>query len=110
MTVDLEQVGSDGCNGVPIDWDAMQISGVRHPENGRYVGMTVAAAAAAEGRPPAEFCYDLLVRDELGTSILMHVGHEDNVRAIMRQDHPSFAPSTQAHPIELHRERLPCAS
>jgi N-acyl-D-amino-acid deacylase len=87
ITADLETTGSDGCSGVPIDWDAIQVSGVRHAGNEGVVGLTVAAAAAAAGRPAAEFCYDLLLADQLGTSILMHVGHEENVRAIMR--HPA---------------------
>jgi N-acyl-D-amino-acid deacylase len=84
---DLERVGSDGCHGVPVDWRTIRVSGVRHPGNADLVGLTIADAAARAGRPPAEFCYDLLLADELGTSILMDVGHEDNVRAIMR--HPA---------------------
>ena len=87
ITHDMEETGSDGCSGVPIDWAAIQVSGVREPANGAVVGSSIADAAAAAGQTPAEFCYDLLRADRLGTAILMHVGHEDNVRAIMR--HPA---------------------
>lgn len=87
IRVDLEEVGSDGCHGVPVDWAAIEISGVRRPEHAHLVGRSVLAAAAAAGRAPAELYFDVLVADRLGTSCLMHVGHEDNVRTIMR--HPA---------------------
>jgi len=84
---DLDVHGSDGCHGVPVDWSAIQISGVRDPALARWVGASVAEAASAAGTAPAVFCLDLLLADDLGTSCLMHVGHEENVRAIMR--HPA---------------------
>jgi N-acyl-D-amino-acid deacylase len=87
IRADLEDHGSDGCHGVPVDWDTIEINGVRRDENTRLVGRSVAASARAAGRPPAELYFDTLVAERLGTSCLMHVGHEDNVRAIMR--HPA---------------------
>ncbi|MCA1655899.1 MAG: amidohydrolase family protein, partial [Pseudonocardiaceae bacterium] len=51
------------------------------------VGHSVLASARAAGRPPGELYFDVLVAERLGTSCLMHVGHEGNVRAIMR--HPA---------------------
>jgi N-acyl-D-amino-acid deacylase len=82
----LEVTGSDGCHGVVAEWQTIEISGVQNPALDRYVGATIADIAAAEGRAPFDVCIDLLRRDELGTGILQHVGHEENVRAIMR--HP----------------------
>jgi len=87
MAADLEVTGSDGYHGVPINWAAIQISGTRHASNGKLAGMTVAEAAARSGKPPAQFCFDLLLADELGVSCLLHVGNEENVRAILR--HPA---------------------
>ncbi len=87
MAADLEVTGSDGCHGVPIDWSAIQISGTRRPENSALAGLSVAEAAARAGRPPAQFCFDLLLDDDLGVSCLLHVGNEENVRAILR--HPA---------------------
>ncbi|MCP2258465.1 N-acyl-D-amino-acid deacylase [Streptoalloteichus tenebrarius] len=84
---ELEEVGSDGCHGVPVDWETIEINGVRRAEHGHLVGLSVAEAARRAGRPPAELYFDVLVAERLGTSCLMHVGHEDNVRAIMR--HPA---------------------
>ncbi|OMH32342.1 amidohydrolase family protein [Tersicoccus sp. Bi-70] len=80
---DLEVHGSDGCHGVTADWDTIEISGVRHPELEGYVGRTVAAIAADEGREAFDVFADILTRDRCGTGILQHVGHEENVRAIM---------------------------
>jgi N-acyl-D-aspartate/D-glutamate deacylase len=81
---DLEQLGSDGCHGVPADWRTVEISGSRAP---RAVGRTIADLAAEQGRPPFEVFRTLLLDDDLGTTILHHVGNEENVRAIMR--HPA---------------------
>ncbi|TDV55266.1 N-acyl-D-amino-acid deacylase family protein [Actinophytocola oryzae] len=87
IRADIEETGSDGCHGVPVDWAAIEINGVRRAENTHLVGRSVAESAREAGRPPAGLYFDVLVAERLGTSCLMHVGHEDNVRAIMR--HPT---------------------
>lgn len=73
---ELEVTGSDGCHGVPVDWDTIEISGVRDP----------ALAARWVGRRLERFeqARELLLADRLGATILQHVGDEHNVRAIMR--------------------------
>ncbi|GAA5052703.1 N-acyl-D-amino-acid deacylase family protein [Streptomyces similanensis] len=83
---DLEETGSDGCHGVPVEWETIEISGVTAPALAEYVGRTVAESAARRGESPWTVARRLLVEDRLGTTILQHVGHEENVRAIMR--HP----------------------
>ncbi|MFE2162262.1 amidohydrolase family protein [Streptomyces lydicus] len=80
----MEVDGADGCHGVPIDWDAIEISGVADPALAGHVGRTVARTAAARGEEPWVTARRLLLDDRLGSTILQHVGHEDNVRAIMR--------------------------
>ncbi|MFG2398524.1 N-acyl-D-amino-acid deacylase family protein [Streptomyces lydicus] len=80
----MEVEGADGCHGVPIDWDAIEISGVADPALAGHVGRTVARTAAARGEEPWVTARRLLLDDRLGSTILQHVGHEDNVRAIMR--------------------------
>ncbi|MER5470210.1 D-aminoacylase [Streptomyces sp. NPDC002685] len=82
----LEVVGADGCHGVPIDWDTIEISGVSDPGLGSYVGRTVRESADLRGEAPWTTARRLLVEDRLGPTILQHVGHEENVRTIMR--HP----------------------
>jgi N-acyl-D-amino-acid deacylase len=86
IRADIEDHGSDGCHGVPVDWESIEINGVRRDEHAHLVGKSVAASAREAGVPPAELYFDTLVSERLGTSCLMHVGHEDNVQAIMR--HP----------------------
>lgn len=80
----LEVTGSDGCHGVPIEWDTIEISGVSAPGLGALVGRTVAESAARAGEEPWTTARRLLVEDGLGSTILQHVGHEENVRRIMR--------------------------
>ncbi len=84
-----KSTGSDGCHGVPVDWTTIEITGVRRPDRCAVAsaGRRSAVADAAGGRDAFDFCFDLLLADELGTSCLMHVGDEDNVQAIMR--HPA---------------------
>jgi N-acyl-D-amino-acid deacylase len=83
---DLEVTGSDGCHGVPIDWDTIEISGVTDPGLGDFVGRTVRESAEPRGESPWTTARRLLLQDDLGPTILQHVGHEENVQAIMR--HP----------------------
>ncbi|MEV6331775.1 D-aminoacylase [Streptomyces sp. NPDC051909] len=71
----LEELGSDGCHGVPVEWETVEISGVTDPALAEWVGRTVPDWPAARR---------LLLEDRLGPTILQHVGHEENVRAIMR--------------------------
>ncbi|GAA2242503.1 N-acyl-D-amino-acid deacylase [Streptomyces ruber] len=80
----LEVVGADGCHGVPIEWDTIEISGVTDPSLAPYVGRTVQESADARGEAPWTTARRLLLADRLGPTILQHVGHEENVRAIMR--------------------------
>ncbi|MEV4440029.1 D-aminoacylase [Streptomyces sp. NPDC049577] len=80
----LEVEGSDGCHGVPVDWAAVEISGVARPGLAGYVGRTIARSARERGEEPWATARRLLIEDRLGPSLILHVGHEDNVRAIMR--------------------------
>ncbi|MHB9859426.1 N-acyl-D-amino-acid deacylase family protein [Streptomyces sp. YIM S03343] len=81
---DLEVTGADGCHGVPVAWDTVEISGVTDPALGEFTGRTVAQAARLRGETPWTTARRLLLRDRLGPTVLQHVGHEENVRAVMR--------------------------
>ncbi|WP_217241287.1 amidohydrolase family protein [Streptomyces sp. AC555_RSS877] len=83
---DLEVVGADGCHGVPVEWDTIEISGVTDPGLNDHVGRTVQESADRRGEAPWVTARRLLLDDRLGSTILQHVGHEENVWAIMR--HP----------------------
>ncbi|MER5754928.1 D-aminoacylase [Streptomyces sp. NPDC002088] len=81
---DLEVTGADGCHGVPVEWDTIEISGVTDPTLGDFVGRTIRQSAQLRGETPWATARHLLLADRLGSTILQHVGHEENVRAIMR--------------------------
>ncbi|CAM5300165.1 D-aminoacylase OS=Streptomyces cyaneofuscatus OX=66883 GN=G3I52_23790 PE=4 SV=1 [Streptomyces cyaneofuscatus] len=55
-------IGSDGCYGVPVEWETIEISGVGAPELGEYVGRTVAWSARARGEEPWAVARGLLLR------------------------------------------------
>ncbi|WP_329527263.1 N-acyl-D-amino-acid deacylase family protein [Streptomyces sp. NBC_01462] len=80
----MEVVGADGCHGVPIEWDTIEISGVTEPALAEYVGSTVRQSADRLGEDPWTTARRILLDDRLGATILQHVGHEENVHAIMR--------------------------
>lgn len=80
----MEVIGADGCHGVPIEWDSIEISGVFDPGLASFVGKTVKQAADQRGEAPWSTARRLLIDDRLGSTILQHVGHEENVRAIMQ--------------------------
>jgi N-acyl-D-amino-acid deacylase len=80
----MERIGSDGCHGVPVEWETIEISGVSDPALGEYVGRTVLESAGLRGETPWAVVRRLLLADRLAPTILQHVGHEENVRAIMR--------------------------
>ncbi len=83
----LEVQGSDGCHGVVADWTTVQISGVRTASLRHAVGLTVAQLAERDRQSGFDAFVRLLTEDALGTTVLQHVGHEKNVRTIMR--HPA---------------------
>ncbi|GDY45092.1 hypothetical protein SANT12839_059740 [Streptomyces antimycoticus] len=56
------------------------------PSLSGYVGRTIAASARERGEAPWTTARRLLLEDHLGPTILQHVGHEENVQAIMK--HP----------------------
>ncbi|NUK74288.1 D-aminoacylase [Streptomyces lunaelactis] len=80
----MEVIGSDGCHGVPIEWDTIEISGVSETGLAGCVGSTIAHSAAQRDEAPWVTARRLLINDRLGSTILQHVGHEENVRQIMR--------------------------
>jgi N-acyl-D-amino-acid deacylase len=84
IVYELEQVGTDGCHGCVVEWETIEVGGVRNLSLSWAVGHTVAALAGQANRTPAEVFFELLLEDDLATSILQHVGHEENVRAIMQ--------------------------
>ncbi|WP_353115290.1 family 20 glycosylhydrolase [Microbacterium sp.] len=86
LRAELEDIGCDGFHGERADWAAIEIAGVGDPALADLVGRTVAQAAAERGRRAVDLVIDTVISDEGATTVLMHIGDEDNVREIMR--HP----------------------
>lgn len=80
---DLEVNGSDGCHGVPVDWDTIEIASVGSPQLDVLIGQTIAEIARIQRVEPFTVFCNVLIADRLATGILLHVGHEENVQAIM---------------------------
>ena len=80
----VEVLGSDGCHGVVAEWETLEISSVQNPNLADYVGKTIQRIAQETGQDPFDVFIDILCQDQLGTGILQHVGHEENVQAIMK--------------------------
>jgi N-acyl-D-amino-acid deacylase len=78
--------GTDGCHGCRLEWETIEIAGVQNSEMKSCLGKTIEEIGKGQGKEPFEVFIDLLIRDNQATLILQHVGHEENVRAIMR--HP----------------------
>jgi N-acyl-D-amino-acid deacylase len=92
LRVEMEETGSDGAHGVPIDWSAHVVSGARRPEHGRWIGKSVADGAAEAGKRPIDFYCELIAEEELGATVVSHIGNEENVRLIMQ--HPAHMPGS----------------
>ncbi|CAN5118695.1 D-aminoacylase [soil metagenome] len=89
MRREVEESGSDGAHGVPVNWRRVVISSVRGDERRHLVGMSVAEAAAGTAGTPAPFDFycDLLIAERLGVGSLGFFGNEENVRLTLR--HPA---------------------
>ncbi|MBV9354623.1 MAG: D-aminoacylase [Chloroflexi bacterium] len=85
---EMEEVGSDGFQGVSVDWSTIVIASVSRPEHRHLVGLSIPDAAAREGAANAfDFFCDLLLADDLGVGSLAFSGTEENVRTVMQ--HPA---------------------
>lgn len=75
LRVELEEKGSDGFYGIPMDWSIVVVR-----------GRSVADAAAAAGVRAIDYVCDLLADEELSVSCIAHTGNEENVRTTMTHD------------------------
>lgn len=84
VRIELEEIGCDGFHGERADWSSIEIVGTAKPELAPLVGRTIAQIAEEDGRRAVDVVLDTVVADSGATGILMHIGDEDNVRAIMQ--------------------------
>ncbi|MHB8590044.1 MAG: N-acyl-D-amino-acid deacylase family protein [Candidatus Dormibacteraceae bacterium] len=89
---ELEESGSDGLGGIPIDWDTLVVSGASKPENSNFVGRSVGEIARAASRPPFDVYCDVVIAEGGGAGCLLFCGIEANVRRIM--SHAAHIPAS----------------
>lgn len=78
--------GSDGFQGMPIEWQRIVIASAASRLGGSAVGRSVADAAEAAGREPFDFYCDLLLAEDFRAGAVAHIDNEETVRAII--SHP----------------------
>ncbi len=84
---ELEEAGSDGFHGVPVDWTLIVVGGVGHDNNSWAVGTSIADLAEQRGVRPIDLFCELAADDLLMATALHQIGNEENVREIMQ--HPA---------------------
>ena len=84
----LDVTGSDGHQGLTVDWSTVRVVGVPGaPEYDDVVGIGLAEAARSRGTTPAALCLDVLAATRLGAPCVIFIGIEEHVRALMA--HPA---------------------
>lgn len=88
---DLEK-GCDGMHGVPVDWSKVTISALAKPGKEELVGQTLQQAAQAAGMDPFDFCFDLLMDQDLRVGCILENGDERNIQEVVK--HPASMPGS----------------
>ncbi len=83
ICTELEDTGSDGAHGVPIDWTLLQLSSAPGSPYAQDAGRCIADIAAARGRTPFEVYWDVLATAGLRAGALNFAGDEANVRTML---------------------------
>lgn len=89
---ELNIEGSDGNQGLPVDWSTVVLADVPVRGAETLVGRSIAELATERETDPSECYLDLVVASRLGASCLLHFGIEDHVRTLMQ--HPAHTVGT----------------
>ncbi|MDR3470272.1 MAG: D-aminoacylase [Devosia sp.] len=82
----LDVIGSDGHQGMTVNWANVYVSGVPGaPELEWIMDGNFADAARTAGLPPAEFCLDVLIATKGAVPCVFFIGIEEHVRALMQR-------------------------
>ncbi len=87
LRVELEETGTDGFHGVPIDWSWIVVGGTGDDANAWAVGQSIAELAVVRGARPIDVFCELTAADHLRATALHHIGNEEHVRMFMQ--HPA---------------------
>lgn len=86
VRIELEEIGCDGFHGERADWSSIEVVGIANSALAPLVGRTIAQIAEECGARAVDVVLDTIIADAGATGILMHIGDEDNVRAVMQHD------------------------
>lgn len=82
----LDVIGSDGHQGLTVNWSTVYVVGVPGAPDYEWVMRgSLADAAAKLGVPPAELCLDLLIATDRAAPCVFFIGIEEHVRALMQR-------------------------
>lgn len=84
IRIAVEIDGCDGGHGIPTNWEEIQVGECFDPSISSYSGRRVADIADSAKQPCVEVFFDILEKEKLATSCLMHIGNEENVQLIMQ--------------------------
>ena len=87
LRVELDITGTDGNQGLPVDWDTIVVSAC--PAEVGYadlIGRSMAHGARSRGVRPSDLFLDVVIASRMSASCVMHFGIEDHVRRLMQ--HP----------------------
>lgn len=80
---EMEMFGTAGHMGEPIDWQRIVIASVGAVEYKRFSGHSIANSAKLMGVSEVHFMADLLIHDAFHTGVVVDIGNEENVEAIV---------------------------
>jgi len=80
---EMEVVGVAGYHFVPMDWNSLEVSSVMTARNERWIGKRLGQIAQEMNVDPFEVARTMLLQERLNVGVLVHVGHEENMRALM---------------------------
>lgn len=99
MRIAVEVTGCDGGHGIPTNWEEIQVSRRRtrkpnssqvgstsHSSIQAYSGRRISEIAQTCGVAPIQIFFEILQKDRLATSCIMHMGNEENVQAILQHE------------------------
>lgn len=87
LRTELDITGTDGNQGLPVDWDTVVVSGC--PQGAGYedvVGRSIAESARSRGVRPSDLFLDVVIASRMSASCVMHFGIEAHVRRLMQYE------------------------
>lgn len=99
---ELKLGSSDGCNGVPLDWEAITIYSVANTQLRVLINQSIAAIARIQRVEPFTVFCNILGADSLATVVLHDSGNEENLVALMQHRTHTGGSASKVESLRLH--------